>query len=137
MIRTENPCVDGSIPPPGTRLRPSGYARQATSKAASVKHLRRINRFSDSPEIPSKYPCCMSGVAEGEAGCPKLCPRETHSIQLQPTGTKIERNCGAPFHCEFRCFVGVEQRITPPGSSSAGGLCSGGGSAENYMRARA
>jgi hypothetical protein len=22
--------------------------------------------------------------------CPKLCPRETHSIQLHPTGTKME-----------------------------------------------
>ena len=64
--RIENPCVDGSIPPPGT-----------TYKAGSVKHLRRFSTFTNTPEIPLKCPCCVPN-----------CVREklivSNSIQLEP-----------------------------------------------------
>ena len=64
--RSENPCVDGSIPPPGT-----------TPKASSVRHLRRFCRFSDSPEIPSKYPCCAQNCAREKLTV-------SNSSQLEP-----------------------------------------------------
>jgi hypothetical protein len=45
---TENPCVDGSIPPPGT-----------ISKPASDKHFRRFEPFRSTCKIPSKCPRCV------------------------------------------------------------------------------
>ena len=49
----------------------------------------------------------------------------TQTYPTPPNCNQNRENCGAPFHCEFRCFAGVEQRITAQGSFSAGGLCSG------------
>ena len=66
MGRTENPCVDGSIPPPGT-----------TPKPASVKHFQAFWYLPNFLQKPSKYP-----------GCVPSCAREnlivTKRNQLQP-----------------------------------------------------
>jgi hypothetical protein len=50
--RSENPCVDGSIPPPGT-----------SSKPASDKHLRAFSIIPNLPEIPPKYTRCVPNFA--------------------------------------------------------------------------
>ncbi len=69
--RTENPCVDGSIPPPGT-----------TAKPASDKHFRRFKLFRNIGEIPSKYPNCVPNCARDN-------PTVTNSNQFQPKWRQI------------------------------------------------
>ena len=46
--------------------------------------FKQIQPFSEHPRNTLKIPLL----------CPMLCPRETHSIRLRPTGTKIEEKFG-------------------------------------------
>ena len=76
MGRTENPCVDGSIPPPGT-----------ISKPAFVKHFRALSLFPKLLQKPSKYP-----------GCVPSCVREnlivSNSNQFRPKMRECRRRLG-------------------------------------------